>query len=764
ADFRHPALPALIIGSFFKVFGSSLWVGHIVSLLFSFITLWFTYKLGCYIADRTVGIYSSLLLLASPLFFTQSAMLTRDVFFTAFSTMAVYYTVRGRLRGYLFAAACAVLTKASAIALIALCSAHFFSRYDKNQRIKILLFALSPVLLYAAWACLYKIRFGSFIPKMHIGYVDLNFSMIISRLIQRSKALFLDDFKWLLVSFSSAAICFNPRVRLKPRQWGALKFFAVFIAGFLLFFAVIRSDVPWYLLFLYPVIFVSSLTIIYHLWIRRYAWQSLLAATVAAAFVSSWYTGRTDLSHGALIGAKMNYLDLVYADKQAMRFLEDNYGNDAILAVWPQSLEMSFPLLGYVSKPLNVINTLQDYNKADLILYSPQSGGPNSKLYESIIARVETRLVRRFQSHGKEAYIYKLIKGNIDNVTLVERELPWIEISRGGFTIDDQPFRFIGANTVYFGFYDNYGLNIEEAIRSAKENGISVIRIYLWLGRRPWGYGTMREYDRVLDIAARNGLYVIVTLTDCCPGDWGKTEKAYFTAVPHCNAASQGGTKLFKNHIRRILMHKNTINGRVYRNDPTILAWDIANEPQAPYFDYSVFRDWLRAISGFIKRLDRNHLVTVGIEATSETYDSDGAHYDVFNIPDIDFLSFHFHPFSRYTVKEAASPDKYLNLIRFRINKFLSMQKAVILGEINLGNQRMFGPPQGNNNWLKNYKRVIDAAFSFGASGVMFWGWGVPETGNLPLWWKNDDHDTTEKGFCALIKQYRIPLHGEGAR
>jgi hypothetical protein len=26
----------------------------------------------------------------------------------------------------------------------------------------------------------------------------------------------------------------------------------------------------------------------------------------------------------------------------------------------------------------------------------------------------------------------------------------------------------------------------------------------------------MKEYDKVLDIAAQNGMYVIVVLTDCC--------------------------------------------------------------------------------------------------------------------------------------------------------------------------------------------------------------------------------------------------------
>jgi hypothetical protein len=93
-----------------------------------------------------------------------------------------------------------------------------------------------------------------------------------------------------------------------------------------------------------------------------------------------------------------------------------------------------------------------------------------------------------------------------------------VRIGPGGFTADDAPFSFIGANAIYFGFYQQYGYSIDAALSAAKENGIDVLRIYLWLGAAPWGGRPMEEYDRVLDAAARQGVYVIAVLTDCCPG------------------------------------------------------------------------------------------------------------------------------------------------------------------------------------------------------------------------------------------------------
>ena len=38
----------------------------------------------------------------------------------------------------------------------------------------------------------------------------------------------------------------------------------------------------------------------------------------------------------------------------------------------------------------------------------------------------------------------------------------------------------------------------------------------------------------------------------------------------------------YKDYVTAIILRKNSITGTVYRDDPTILAWDIANEPSNP--------------------------------------------------------------------------------------------------------------------------------------------------------------------------------------
>jgi hypothetical protein len=52
----------------------------------------------------------------------------------------------------------------------------------------------------------------------------------------------------------------------------------------------------------------------------------------------------------------------------------------------------------------------------------------------------------------------------------------------------------------------------------------------------------------------------------------------------------------------------------------------------------------------------------------------------------------------------------------------------------------------------------MDMAFLSGASGVLFWGWGVSEEKGIPMWWSRETHSPADKKFCDFIKGYKIPL------
>lgn len=342
--------------------------------------------------------------------------------------------------------------------------------------------------------------------------------------------------------------------------------------------------------------------------------------------------------------------------------------------------------------------------------------------------------------------------------------VPPVTVKARSLVVDHQEFKFIGANAIYYGFYKQYGYSIPQAIHSAKESGIKVLRIYLWLGDAPWGARPMEEYDRVLDIAAQEGMYIIAVLSDCTPGDWGKTKEAYYRAVPQCDLVKSSGIKFYKDRAKELINRRNTINGKLYRDDTTILAWDLANEP--PLYDFTAdeFHQWLSQIAQYVKQLDPQHLITIGISNQSKEYDEPGPLYDAWNVPELDFFSFHIYVSQRVRSDQICQSDEYLSLISNRTRILASYGKPVVLEEYGFGSLREIGGKQTQEKqpdtmkcWLKVYKDQMDAAYSNGAAGTMFWGWGVPETVNVPLWWKNEEHDSSETEFVDLLHTYQIP-------
>ncbi|KNZ63029.1 hypothetical protein VP01_1195g1 [Puccinia sorghi] len=64
----------------------------------------------------------------------------------------------------------------------------------------------------------------------------------------------------------------------------------------------------------------------------------------------------------------------------------------------------------------------------------------------------------------------------------------------------------------------------------------------------------------------------------------------------------------FKDHIKTVINRVNTVSGITYKDDPTIMTWELSNEPQDPPLS------WITDTSAYIKSLAPNHLVTVGFE------------------------------------------------------------------------------------------------------------------------------------------------------
>ncbi|KAF2822744.1 glycoside hydrolase [Ophiobolus disseminans] len=75
----------------------------------------------------------------------------------------------------------------------------------------------------------------------------------------------------------------------------------------------------------------------------------------------------------------------------------------------------------------------------------------------------------------------------------------------------------------------------------------------------------------------------------------------------------------YKGHIATVINRRNTINNRTYSTDPTIMTWQLANEPQPVDMSYSDPEDplfaWVDRISSYIHSLAPQQLISVGLES-----------------------------------------------------------------------------------------------------------------------------------------------------
>lgn len=73
--------------------------------------------------------------------------------------------------------------------------------------------------------------------------------------------------------------------------------------------------------------------------------------------------------------------------------------------------------------------------------------------------------------------------------------------------------------------------------------------------------------------------------------------------------------KSYLKQVNFVMDRTNKINGRKYTDDPTIMAWELANEPRPMRSGANkLYAEWIRDAAAAIKSRDKNHLVTIGHE------------------------------------------------------------------------------------------------------------------------------------------------------
>ncbi|KAL3645464.1 Mannan endo-1,4-beta-mannosidase 2 [Castilleja foliolosa] len=213
--------------------------------------------------------------------------------------------------------------------------------------------------------------------------------------------------------------------------------------------------------------------------------------------------------------------------------------------------------------------------------------------------------------------------------------LSFVERNGTQFIVDGRPFYVNGWNSYWMMDHavdESRKHRIKAILQAGAKMGLTVCRTWafndgdynaLQISPGRFDERVFRSLDHVIAEARRNGIRLMLCLVNNLQAYGGKTQYVKWAWDEGVGLSSSNDSffydpsirRYFKNYVKTVLTRKNTITGVEYRDDPTIFAWELINEPRC-ITDKSgdTLQDWIEEMSAFVKSVDRNHLITVGLE------------------------------------------------------------------------------------------------------------------------------------------------------
>lgn len=297
--------------------------------------------------------------------------------------------------------------------------------------------------------------------------------------------------------------------------------------------------------------------------------------------------------------------------------------------------------------------------------------------------------------------------------------------------IGGRPWRFTGMN-VYNAASDGWcsfafsDATLAEALDAIGLGGTEqgVIRTWFFQPQaidkatrsRSW-----ERLDRVLRIAAEKGYRVIPTLTD----HWGECGSDAPNGVKDLAWYSGGYALTDPGMLTSYRSWVTEVVGR-YRDDPTIVAWQIINEAEvlpssgcpADASMAIVLKDFARDISDLIRSIDPNHLISFGTIGGGQCGAVMTQWQELHDLPNVDLCEVHDY-------SGAGAPAIYgdvWNGLQRRIEQCAALDKPIFVGEVGVT------AAVGLEPRAQEFLRKLAHQANSGIVGHLAWGWRTTES------------------------------------
>lgn len=333
-----------------------------------------------------------------------------------------------------------------------------------------------------------------------------------------------------------------------------------------------------------------------------------------------------------------------------------------------------------------------------------------------------------------------------------------------------EPWRIVPALQISPGVYDSLVLDgLDYLIYAMKQRGIRAVMCLnnFW----QWS-GGMAQYVNW------NGGGPIPYPPPQQGGSWDE-----FQDYASDFYSNPGAMQDFRDHISFVVNRINPYTGIAYKDEPAVMAWELANEPRGFNNNAANFNIWIDSTAAYIKSLDANHLVTTGCEGNTPWPEWNGLNFTLnHNGPDIDYTTIHIWP-QNWGWYDPTNPGGTYGAAETNSRNYFNSHEAVavtlgkpmVLEEFGLARDGGSYDPSSATTWRDTfygamYQEVYNSASTNDpAAGDNFWAWagegrplepygsywnpGDPWIGDPPHehqgWYSVYDADTTTLAVVA---------------
>lgn len=375
-----------------------------------------------------------------------------------------------------------------------------------------------------------------------------------------------------------------------------------------------------------------------------------------------------------------------------------------------------------------------------------------------------------------------------------QKENNFVRVENGQFIRNGKPYYYIGTNFWYGAILGSEGeggnrVRLCRELDSLKSIGIDNLRILVGSdGER----GVAAKVEPTLQVApgvyndtifagldyllaemAKRDMLAVLYLNNSWEWSggygqylqWAGYGKAPQPAVDgyaaYMNFAGQfvcsdSAQVLYANYVKDVITRTNRYTNVRYIDDPTIMSWQIGNEPRAFLPEYKQnFANWMGKAAALIKSLDPNHLVSTGSEGKWGCEMDMDLFEKIHADANVDYMNIHIWPYNwGWAPKDSLQEnlEKAKQNSKVYIDEHLAVakkyQKPLVMEE--------FGYPRDNFQFSKSssvkardayYKYIFGLVLDNASShtlfaGCNFWGWGgfANPSEKYEYWKPGDDY------------------------